>query len=66
MAGKLVRPVIQLTADQKTKLKGTEDDIERAEHALGVLKQLGMDVTELEGKLKWSKDAKDLMLKEFG
>jgi len=66
MAQKPPRAVIELTEAQKKRLKETDEDVERAEHAIGVLETLGMDVTELKAKIEWAKSAKDLMLKEFG
>lgn len=66
MAEKIPRPAIKLTVEMKARLAGTEPDIERAQHAIDVLKKIGMDVTELEDKLRWAAETKDILLKEFG
>lgn len=65
MAQAKPRPVIQLTDEQKRRLKEAEADIERAEHGISVLKELGVDTTELEGKIEWAKKAREVMLREF-
>lgn len=66
MAERIPRPVIKLTTEMKTRLEGTTPDIERAQHAIDVLKKIGMDTTELEDKLRWAKETKDILLREFG
>lgn len=66
MAEKMPRPVIKLTTEMKARLEGTTADIERAQHAIDVLKKIGMDTAELEDKLRWARETKDILLKEFG
>lgn len=65
MAEKKLKPVIRLSEEQKRKLTETGDDVARAEHGIQVLKDLGMDVSELEGKLAWAKKARETLLREF-
>lgn len=62
---KNIDPVVRLTPEMRSELEGSSKDIERAEHAIGVLKKLGMNTKELEDKLEWAKTAREVLLKEF-
>lgn len=66
MAEKKPEPIIKLPGEMKTNLTNLESELERAEHAIGVLKKLGMETGALEEKLEWSKSVRETLLKEFG
>uniref|UniRef100_A0A6H1ZMD7 Uncharacterized protein n=1 Tax=viral metagenome TaxID=1070528 RepID=A0A6H1ZMD7_9ZZZZ len=66
MAVKPPEPVVKLTEEDKKILKGLTRDIERSEKAIGALKELDVDVRDMEDKLAYSKKARDVLLKEFG
>lgn len=57
---------LKLPAEIRTSMLASEERIEKAKHALGVMKKLGMDVSGLEGKLAWAEEVRSTMLKEFG
>ena len=59
-------PVVKLSPEMKTKMTGAQEDIERTLHAIGVLKELGMDTTELEEKMAWVEKTREILLREFG
>ena len=65
MAERKIRRAFKMPPEMKTELESAGDDIEKAEHALKVMKELGMDTTEIEGKLTWAKSARETMLREF-
>jgi len=60
------KPLVRLTAEAKQKLTDVASDIERAEHALTVMEELDMDVTEARDKLDWAKKARTMLITEFG
>jgi len=59
-------PIVKLSPEHKDKMIRAEDDIERVLHAVGVLKELGMDTKELEEKMNWVKKTREILLREFG
>ena len=65
MAEKLPRPVVKLTPEMKRRLEDSKKDEAGLERAIGVLKELGLDVKEIEDKHIWAKKARDILLKEF-
>ena len=65
MAKRIEEPVIKLTAEDRKHLDALSGDIERGEKAINLMKELGMDVKDLEAKLKWATTARDVLLREF-
>lgn len=63
---RLPRAIVKLSPEHKAKMVGAQEDIERVVHAVGVLKELGMDTTELEEKMAWVKKTREILLREFG
>lgn len=65
MVEKRIDPIIKLSPEAKQRLIDSEGDIERAEHSLKIIRELGMDTRELDEKLAWSKTVRATLLKEF-
>lgn len=65
MAERPKRPVLRLPPEMRKDLETAREDVDRAKHAIEVLKKLGMDTTELEAKLEWAETARTTLLKEF-
>ena len=65
-AKKIPRAVVKLSPEHKDRMIRAKEDIEGAEHGISVLKELGMDVTELEEKMAWVKKTREILLREFG
>jgi len=63
---RLPRTVVKLSPEHKDKMIRAKEDIERTEHAVSVLKELGMDTKELEEKMAWVKKTREILLREFG
>lgn len=59
------RPPVKLTPEAKTQLEGLDTDIKRAEKYLKLMKEMGMDVTDLEAELKRHTQIRKIMLDEF-
>lgn len=59
------KPIVRLTPEAKQKLTDVATDIERAEHALKVMEELDMDITEARDKLNWAKKAREMLITEF-
>lgn len=58
-------PIVKLPPDMKAQLQDIEGDLKRAESAIKVLKDLGMDTRAIEEKLEWAKHVRATLLKEF-
>jgi len=65
MVTKNIKPVVILSPNDKKKLLELDKDIERGDKALVALKELGINVTEIEDKLSWAKKAREVLLKDF-
>lgn len=63
---KKIKPLITLTPEGKTKLKNLQEDIDQAVAAIEVMEKIGMDMTEAREKLEWSKNAREMLLENFG
>lgn len=63
---KLVVNRYRLPSETKARMTQAQDDIAKAEHMAAVLKEVGMDTTELEEKLSWVKKTRAILLREFG
>ena len=59
------KPIVRLTPEAKQKLTDVATDIERAEHALKLMEDLDMDMTEARDKLNWAKKAREMLITEF-
>lgn len=66
MVEKKVDTIIKLPDGMANDLKKLEGDLEKADHAIEVLKKLGMETGPLEEKLSWSKNVRKTLLDEFG
>lgn len=60
-----LKPIVRLTPEAKQKLTDVAVDIERAEHALNLMEELDMDMTEARDKLNWAKKAREMLITEF-
>jgi len=65
MGKEKVREVLKLPTDMRTKMEGMERDIKKARHGVKVLREMGMDVVDIESKLDWAENVRTTMLKEF-
>jgi len=65
MVKKDIKPLVELSLDDKKRLLDLDKDIERGDKAIAALKELGINVTEIEGKLTWAKKAREVLLKDF-
>lgn len=65
MAEKKIEPLIKLPPEARKRLEEMEGDLERADHSIEVMKELGMDTKVLEEKLDWAKRVKKILLREF-
>ena len=65
MVKKDVKPVVILTIEDKKKLEDLSTDIERSRRAIVALSELGMNVTDLENKLEWAENAREVLLRDF-
>lgn len=59
------RSPIQLTPEAKNQLIGLEADIKQAQHLIDVMKEMEMDVTQLEAELKRHVKIREILLREF-
>ena len=65
MVEKKVETVVKLPPDMATKLKDMTVELEKAEHSIKILKDLGMETGPLEEKVEWSKHVRQTLLDEF-
>ena len=65
MVKKIEEPAIKLSAADKKKLEDLSGDIEKGEKAVKALKEMDIDVKDIEEKIEWAKTARDVLLKEF-
>lgn len=65
MGVKKAAPAIKLTAEDKKKLEALQVDIERGEKAVAALKEMGVEVKDIEEKIEWAKKARTVLLTEF-
>lgn len=56
---------LQLPAGMKQRLDEMDKDIAQAEKGMEGLKELGLDVTDIEDKLEWTKKTRKVMLERF-
>ena len=55
----------KLPEDVRTRLANLEEDVAKTKAAIETLKKIGIDVTEIEEKLKWAEETRQILLKEF-
>lgn len=65
MPQKIEEPIIRLSAEEKKKLDALAVDIKRGEKAVAALREMGVDVKDIEEKIEWAKTARAILLKEF-
>lgn len=65
MAKENLTPIVKLPPDMKAQLQDIEGELKRAESAIQVLKDLGMDTRSIEEKLEWARHVRATLLKEF-
>lgn len=58
-------PVLTLPPEMKDRLTALRADVRKARHGIKVMKELGMDVADIEGKLDWAESVRTTLLKEF-
>jgi len=63
MAASKTEPLASLTAEARENLDKVKGEIEASEKNLAALKELGIDVSRLEEKIAWAKQARDVILK---
>lgn len=56
---------LQLPAGMKQRLDEMDKDIAQAEKGMEGLKELGLDVADIEDKLEWTKKTRKVMLERF-
>jgi len=56
---------ITLTPEAKTQLIGLEAEIKKAQHVIDVMKEMDMDVSQLEAELKHHAKIREIILREF-
>lgn len=66
MALERIDGVLKLTAETKATLEQKGKEVASINHTIAVLKQLGMDTTEIDSKMQWAEKVRLLLLKEFG
>ena len=49
----------------KKRLTDAKGELDRAEKAMAIMEELGMDTREIREKLDWSKKVRETILKEF-
>jgi len=57
---------LKLSPEMKARLGLMQEDINKARHAIEVLKSLGMETAAIEEKLEWSDQVRKTLLTEFG
>lgn len=57
--------VMTLPADVRARLEKSAPDLERARNAINTIKKLGIDVSDLEEKIKWAETVRTTLLTEF-
>jgi hypothetical protein len=57
---------LTLTPEMKSRLNLMTEDVNKARHAIEVLKGLGMETKAIEDKLEWAEQVRKTLLAEFG
>lgn len=66
MAIERINGILKLTPETKTRLEGRAKELKEIRRSIKVLKELGMDTSEIDSKLEWSEKVRTTLLKEFG
>ena len=66
MAGNRAREIIKLPSDTKRELEGLVPKMGAIQDAIKVMKELGMDTSQIENQLNWAEKTAKTMLSEFG
>jgi len=65
MADRKVEPLFKLPPETVRKLTSAKDDIEKSRRALVSMKEMGMDVKDLEDRLNWAEGVQKTLLRDF-
>jgi hypothetical protein len=57
---------IKLTTEQEAMLKALDKDFEFLENEIKRAKEVGLDTTDLEEQVKYLKELRDKLLKQYG
>jgi len=66
MTEQIIKPTFELPQGMIDQMENVAVDIAKAERYLEVLKEMKVDVHELEERLEWAKNMRDVMLKNVG
>ena len=66
MTEQIIKPTFELPQGMIDQMENVAVDIAKAERYLEVLKEMKVDVSELEERLEWAKNMRDVMLKNVG
>lgn len=66
MAPQIPRKAVKLPTKTKAELEAVKEDFESIKRAIGVMEELGVDVTEIKEKMDWAAKVRETLLKEFG
>ena len=58
-------PLMALTPEMRARMEDSKTQEEKVRHGIEVLKNLGMDVTEIEEKLNWATRTRDIIMAEL-
>jgi len=65
MATQKREPLMALTPEMRARMVDSKTQEEKVRHGIEVLKELGMDVTEIEEKLNWATRTRDIIMAEL-
>lgn len=65
MPEKKEREVLKIPPEMRARMENMRADIKKARHGIKVMKNMGMDVTDIESKLEWAENVRSTMLEEF-
>ena len=66
MAIERINGVLKLTPETKKRMENHGKDLKGILHSIKVLKDLGMDTSEIDSKMQWAEKVRTTLLKEFG
>jgi len=65
MPEKKEREVLKIPPEMRARMENMRADIKKARYGIKVMKNMGMDVTDIESKLEWAENVRSTMLEEF-
>lgn len=57
--------VLALPPEMRSRLENMRAEIKKARHGIKTMKDMGMDVSDIESKLEWAENVRSTLLKEF-